>query len=242
MKKVVIVLVSVFLFADGLALLVWWTHPQGARKMGFSGKLPLGLEVMLPYRKAAPAPSPASAASAGASAFPLDARGVPEVPEATAAERPSGSGPQTPGGDALGGPGGCRGSLECRNYCSAPSHWAECLAFCSKHPDRCQSEESPAATAVRSMEEAQGPRSDIPISGVRRPGRGDAKAHDPAALGGCRDMEECSEFCSKEENRQVCDAYCAKPENQQRCGKSKQILQERGVMPGPEGGQGEGGK
>jgi hypothetical protein len=242
MKRVVLALVSLFVLADAFALFVWWTHPQGARKMGFSGRLPFGLDDRLPYPKAAPTPAPEPA---GAGMLPVVAKGGPESPETAPEALPAVE------EAAAEGPGGCRGGPECKNYCSASKHWAECLAYCSKYPEKCQSEGSPAETAVRSMERAQGLRSGVPITGVRRPGGTDGMARDPAtgpgigeghdagSLGGCRSMEECSDFCSKPENRRVCDAYCSKPENRQRCDQSKELLRQRGVMTGPEDGAGE---
>ncbi len=49
MKKMVVYIVFIFIIADALALVVWWTHPQGARKMGYSGEIPFALPIKLPW-------------------------------------------------------------------------------------------------------------------------------------------------------------------------------------------------
>lgn len=50
MKKIVVYVVFIFIIADALALVVWWTHPQGARKMGYSGEIPFALPFELPWK------------------------------------------------------------------------------------------------------------------------------------------------------------------------------------------------
>ncbi len=62
MKKIVVYLIFIFIVADALALIVWWTHPQGARKMGYSGEIPFNLPIKLPWEvvvKGSGAPAPA---------------------------------------------------------------------------------------------------------------------------------------------------------------------------------------
>lgn len=62
MKKIVVYLICIFIIADALALVVWWTHPQGARKMGYSGEIPFALPIKLPWEvvvKGSGAPAPA---------------------------------------------------------------------------------------------------------------------------------------------------------------------------------------
>jgi hypothetical protein len=49
-----------FILVDVLIAFVWWTHPKGARKMGYSGAIPFELPFEMPYevivkKKGAPA-------------------------------------------------------------------------------------------------------------------------------------------------------------------------------------------
>lgn len=80
-------------------------------------------------------------------------------------------------GAEFGGPGGCRGEQECRNYCSKPQNLEECRRFAE----------------AKDFGEKEHERFEAP-GGFSGPG-------------GCSSPRECREFCSSPKNFQECTQF-----------------------------------
>lgn len=99
MKKLAVLLALGFLLADVYALMIWWTHPKGARAMGFprAGTLPFELPFALPLvtlpegggAAAATAPAPPPAMPPERPAQRPEPAPAPEPPPREAAPRPA---------------------------------------------------------------------------------------------------------------------------------------------------------
>lgn len=91
MRKLGALLIVLFLLIDAAAFLVWWTHPKGARSMGFSGRVPFAL----PFATA----GPAEPAEAPAEPLPpsvtqkFDEKSPDPGPEERAKDQPKGAQP-----------------------------------------------------------------------------------------------------------------------------------------------------
>lgn len=80
------------------------------------------------------------------------------------------------------GPGGCRGFIECKNYCETPEHFEECIAFAKEHnlipPE-----------GIDKMRKAQELR------------QGAFSGEGP---GGCKSPDECRAFCADPARLSIC--------------------------------------
>jgi len=143
MRGMVILLVFLFVLVDAGALLVWWTHPQGAKKMGLSGDLPFELPVALPWMRkkqsflrqapAGGAPQPVAAAA------PRQDQPAAQPMRAARPAAQTEAAPMTPmtGMAAVTNkPGNCAGPKACSDYCLDVSHRDECQAYCVKRAHR----------------------------------------------------------------------------------------------------------
>lgn len=144
MKSFLAFLLFLFVLFDSAVFFVWWTHPKGAKQMGFSGKVPFTVPFPLPWATAGGKPS-ADAPAEGAEGE------TPTEPGAEAATQPrvktAAAPAQTPGGRKggqmapakAGKPGGCRTAKQCSQYCLDTAHRDECQNYCmvSAHRKEC---------------------------------------------------------------------------------------------------------
>ena len=102
----------------------------------------------------------------------------------------------------FGGPGGCKGEEECRNFCSSPENSKTCIEFARNagflHEERAQEHLDKVEGFEQHFEEFRTHRQE---GEYRHQGPPPAFQSGP---GGCSSPEECIRFCSSPENRSAC--------------------------------------
>ena len=144
MKSFLAFLLFLFVLFDSAVFFYWWTHPKGAKQMGFSGKVPFTVPFPLPWAAGGGkdlAEAPAEGAEDQASGEPgADASAKPQVKTAAApAQTPGGRKGAQPTPAKAGKPGGCRTAKQCSQYCLDTAHRDECQNYCmvSAHRKEC---------------------------------------------------------------------------------------------------------
>ena len=94
-----------------------------------------------------------------------------------------------------GGPGGCKGKEECEAFCNNPQNAEECVKFAVENGMMSQEEADKMKERGFMMppKDALGPNGEF------------------VGPGGCKTQEECTAFCSQEENKNICMMFGAGP-------------------------------
>lgn len=128
--------------------------------------------------------------------------------------------------ESFGGPGGCKGEEQCRQYCSEPEHTQECIDFAKKagfiHEDQAREklerfqqnieEYGPTGDFEKYQngdQENDGQENTEGSGGYYRKESRPEFRHGPPPViqngpGGCSSPEECIKFCSNPENKSEC--------------------------------------
>ncbi len=120
-----------------------------------------------------------------------------------------------------GGPGGCKGPEECRNYCMDTSHFDECAAFSVKEgmisPDKAQTMLREFVDVGERKFERFGPPGFGPQGFGPQQGQGSQQGQQGMMVGSSTFQERFKVFEQYQQGFQQRDDFCSKPENAEQC-------------------------
>lgn len=137
-----------------------------------------------------------------------------------------------------GGPGGCKGEEECDSFCKKKENARECMKFVVDEGVLTQEE---ADFMAEQMEQGGGPGGKPKGGGPAEPKIDEGKIQEilsqKTGPGGCKDMQECSDFCMGGEHMEECMKFAE--ENGLMAPEEMEKAKKMSTMGGPGGCKGE---